>query len=181
MKRALSSRWGVAAQTAWRQRTARERRLLLLGALVLGLTLLWQMAMAPALATWRIAPQRQAELDAQTRQMLQLQAEARQLKAPARIARPTAIASVESSARTLLGADSQVQTQGELLLVKFSAASAAGLAQWLTQSREQAQALPVAARLERLERLERLPPATSANKDQTTGVLWRGELTLRLH
>lgn len=175
MKRFLSSRWGVAVQAAWRQRPARERRLVLLGVWVLGLALLWQMALAPALATWQIAPQRQAELDAQTRQMLQLQAEARQLKAPARIARPTAIAAVESSARALLGADSQVQAQGEQLQVKFSAASAAGLAQWLTQSREQAQALPVAARL------DRLPPATSANQDQATQVLWRGELTLRLH
>jgi len=175
MKRTMQSTLLMAAQAAWRQRSDRERRLILLGAGVLGLALLWQWALAPALSTWRIAPQRQAELDAQTRQMLQLQAEARQLKAPARIARPTAIASVETSARTLLGQDSQVQAQGELLQVRLTSASAAGLAQWLAQTREQAQALPVAARL------EQLTPAKTASPGEAAEVLWRGELTLRLH
>ncbi len=175
MKRATPSPWVIAAQAAWRQRSARERRLVLLGAVVLGLALLWQWGLAGALATWRVAPQRQAELDAQTRQMQQLQTQARQLQAPARIARPTAIASVESATRALLGPDSQVQAQGEQLQVTFSAASAAGLAQWLAQTREQAQALPVAARL------EQLPPAPSASKGHTADILWRGELSLRLH
>lgn len=160
----------LAVATVWRQRSVRERRLMGLAALVLGGVLLWQWAVAPALATWRMAPQRQAELDAQTRHMLQLQAEARQLSTPARLPRAAAMASIEASATAWLGQGVQVQTQGERVRVVFAAASASGLRQWLVQAREQAQALPEAARLEQ---------ATA--QGPSPDVRWRGELTLRLH
>ena len=76
-----------ALHALWQQRSVRERRLLVLAAALLALALLWFWALAPALQTWRSAPQRQAELDQQSRQMLQWQAQARQLQNPARLAR----------------------------------------------------------------------------------------------
>lgn len=164
-----------ALQTAWQQRSVRERRLLLLAAAVLGIALLWQLGVAPALSTWRGAAQRQAELDLQSRQMLQLQAEARQLQTPTRLPRPQAIALLESSATGLLGKDARLNVQGDVLRVNLVAAPATGLSQWLAQAREKALALPQSARLERV-------PATPSAKaaTETPEVLWRGELALRL-
>ena len=168
-----------ALQTLWQQRSARERRLLVLAASVLGLALLWQWALAPALDTWRVSPQRQAQIDRQTQQMLQWQTEAQQLKAPARVQRQDAIAWLEGSATTLLGKDARLNVQGDLVRVGLSAAPASGLAQWLAQAREKAQALPQSVQLQQNTPAK---AAASANASDPTPaeVSWRGEITLRL-
>lgn len=175
-------------RAAWQQRPARERRLLVLAGMVLGAALLWQWGLAPALATWRSAPQRQAELDNQTRQMLQLQAQARQLQAPGRVPRADAVRRLETSARELLGAQARLHVQGDQLRLSLNAAPASGLAQWLQQAREQAQALPQSARLQRADSSANTPPASPASPATSTPrppasatePLWQGELSLRL-
>ena len=161
--------------TAWQQRSGRERRLLVLAAVVLAAALLWQWGLAPALQTWRMAPQKQAELDLQSRQMLQLQAQARQLQSPARVARQDALAWLESSARTLLGEGARLQIQGDQVRLILTAVPAAPLAQWLAQAREKAQALPQQAKLQRL-----MPTDKATTDTSSAEAVWRGELTLRL-
>lgn len=166
-------------QTIWQQRSARERRLLVLVANVLGAVLIWHWGVAPALGTWRSAALRQAELDQQTRQMLQLQAEARQLKTPARVQRQDAVALLEGSAASFLGKDARLSVQGDLVRVSLVAAPASGLQRWLVQAREKALALPQSAQL------QQTPPTKAAAPDSTSAklpaeVLWRGELILRL-
>jgi len=153
---------------AWQQRTARERRLLLWAAALMALLLLWQWGIGPAWSVWRAAPVRQAQLDAQTQRMLQLQAEAARLQAPARLARPAVIAQLQRSADSLLGPGVQLQARDEHLHVSLQAAPAEGLAQWLAQAREQAQALPQQARLQRLQTSDRDTPS------------WQGSLVVRL-
>lgn len=160
-------------QARWRERPARERRLVLLALWLLGTALVVSSSVAPALQTWRDAAQHQAELDRQSQQMLQLQAQARQLQATARLPRTEAIGLLESSAQTLLGPQARVQVQGEQLRVTLQAATPGGLSQWLVQARERAQALPQSARLQRLA-----PTPTTASGPPD--VLWSGELTLRL-
>ncbi len=163
----------LVLQTAWRQRPVSERRLLLSLALLLGLLALWQGAIAPAWTTWRIAPVRQAELEAQTRQMLQWQAEAKQLQAPARLARSAAMGLLQEGAERLLGPGVQLQPQGELLQVTLKAAPAEGLAQWLSLARDKAQALPQQAQLQR-------QPAVGTAKNPSTDPIWQGSLLMRL-
>jgi len=102
-----------AATAAWQQRPPRERSLLALGAAVLLAAVLWSTLVTPAWRVWREAPARQASLEAQTRQMLQLQAEARQLQAPQRIDRATALQLLSSSAAELLGSEAQLTPQGK--------------------------------------------------------------------
>lgn len=170
-----------ALQTAWQQRSARERRLLVLAALVLGCALLWQWGVAPALGTWRMAAQRQAALDAQTRQMLLLQAEAKRLQTPARIQRQEAMALLETSASSLLGKDARITFQGDAVRLSLSAAPASGLAQWLAQAREKAQSLPQSAQLQQVAAAK--PAATAQTAPSASAppeVTWRGEITLRL-
>lgn len=175
-------KWRELASSAWKQRSARERRLLVLAVSVLGLAVLWQWGLAPALGTWRTAAQRQAELDQQTRQMQQLQAQARQLQTPARVSRQDAMAQLESSASSLLGQDARVSLQGDLVRVSLVAAPASGLASWLALAREKAQALPQSARLEQLASTKTVAAAAATAPAPAPEALtrWRGEITLRL-
>lgn len=155
-------------RAVWQQRPERERSLLLWTAVLLGLIALWQWGIGPAWAVWRDAPVRQAQSDAQTRQMLQLQAEASRLQAPVRVNRATAMAQLQASADSLLGAGVSLQLQGEQLQVTLKAATSEGLAQWLSQARDPSQALPQQVQL------KRQPIA----KDNT--VVWQGTLLMRL-
>lgn len=158
-----------ALQQLWLQRNARERGLLTLAAWVLGLALLWSVALAPALQTWQQAPQKQAALDAQTQRMLQLQAQAQRLQAPATVSRSAALKQLEASAQEWLGPKARVSLQGEQALVTLQAASPEGLARWLALARNKAQAMPLQAQLKR-------KPPTSPGE----AVSWSGTLLLSL-
>lgn len=158
------------ANTAWQQRPARERRLLALGTVALLLVAVWTQLLAPAWQLWREAPLRQAALEAQTRQMLQLRAEAKALQAPRRVDREQALRLLGDSAASLLGPGAQLNPQGDSVRVSLKAAPAAGLAQWLAQAREQALALPSQAQLQQTPRQD----------SATTEPSWSGHLLLRL-
>lgn len=165
-----------AARAAWDQRAPRERRLLVLGAAVLLGTALWRLLLTPAWQVWREAPAQQARLEAQTRQMLQLQAEARQLQVPSRIDRGQAMAWLQANAPALLGPRTQLSAQGDELRVTVQAASPSGLAQWLAQAREKAQSRP------RLAQLQMQPAASQADvtSDKVSGPTWSGTLVMQL-
>ena len=162
--------WAQALRAAWQQRPARERRLLLAGGVFLALLAVWQWGIAPAVSVWREAPARQARLEAQTRQMLQLQAEAQRLQAPSHMGRAQALERLQASADRLLGPGAQLREQGEQLQVTLLATPAPALAQWLALAREQAQALPVHTQLKQAPRQANGP----------TDPLWQGSLVLRL-
>jgi general secretion pathway protein M len=164
-----------ALQTAWGQRSPREKQLLSVAAAALALTLVWLVALGPALRTWQQAPAKQAELDAQTRQMQQLQAQAQNLKKPSAISRAEALRWLESHIPTGLGSEAKWRLQGERLNVTLSGTTPAQLAAWLSQAREQAQALPVQAQLQ-----QQPPPAAAKASGADSPVLWSGSLLLSL-
>jgi general secretion pathway protein M len=162
---------------AWQQRTPRERQLLSTAAALLLAALVWSLALAPALRTVREAPARQAALDAQTRQMQQLQAQAQALKAPTAITRAEAIRWLESNIPAGLGQDTQWRLQGERMGVTLSGTSPEQLATWLGQARMQAQALPVQAQL------QQTPAASAAATPpalRDKPLRWSGTLVLSL-
>ena len=70
-------------QARWRLLARREQRLLLAALALVLLTLLWSLALAPALATLKAAQQQRLALDAQWQQMQRLQAQAKVLQAAA--------------------------------------------------------------------------------------------------
>ncbi len=177
-------------RAAWAQRSARERQLLTLAAVVLALAGLWRIALAPALHTWHEAPARQATLDRQTAQMLALQAQAQSLKKPSAISRADAVRWLERNL-SALGADAKLSLQGERATVSLQAAPADGLAQWLRQAREQAQALPVQAQIQMQQTAtpDAAPravnsaagsPAAAPSAPAHSGVHWRGTLVMSL-
>ena len=136
-----------AAQQAWGQRSPREQRLLGAGAAMLVLASVWGVALAPALRTWQEAPARQAQLDAQSQRMQQLQAQAKSLQTPRTLTRSEAVQWLEKNL-TDLGPKAQLSLQGERATLSLEAATPQALARWLGQARENAQALPVQAQLQ---------------------------------
>jgi general secretion pathway protein M len=128
--------------------------LLSVGGVLVALAILWGLALAPALRTWQEAPARQAQLDAQTQRMRQLQAQAQALQARRTLPRSEAVQWLQNS-MTELGPDAQVTLQGDRATVRVQAAPADALARWLSQARENAQALPVQAELQLIDGLWR--------------------------
>jgi general secretion pathway protein M len=156
-------------QAAWARRSPREQQLLGIGFWVLALAALWMLALAPALRTWQEAPARQALLDTQSQRMRQLQAQAQSLQKPAAISRTDAAQWLEKSL-TELGPNARISIQGDSATLSLQAAPAAALAHWLSQARDNAQALPTQAQLQHAS-----PP--DPNSSDAT---WRGSLVLRL-
>jgi general secretion pathway protein M len=179
-----------AWQAFWLARAPRERRLMLLAAWVIGTALVWQVAVAPALQTWQEAPTKQAALDAQTTQLLQLQAQAKGLQSTPPPSRTSALQALESTAAQWLGPDARVSLQGEQVRVTLKAAPAEGLSRWLAQARSQAQALPVQAQLQRATAPVSAPtPSTAVTPAPASppspaaspaAALWSGTLVLSL-
>jgi general secretion pathway protein M len=156
-------------QAAWARRNPREQLLLGLGAWVMGLAVLWTLALAPALQTWQEAPARQALLDAQSQRMRELQMQAQSLQKPAAISRTDATLWLEKNLAEL-GPNARISLQGESASLSLQAAPAAALALWLSQARENAQALPTQAQLQQVS-------APGPDHNEAT---WRGSLVLRL-
>lgn len=156
-------------QAAWSGRSPRERLLLGLGTWVLGLAVLWMLALAPALRTWQEAPSRQAQLDTQSLRLRQLQAQAQGLQKPRAIVRTDAALWLEKNLAEL-GPNARISLQGDRATLSLQATPAAALARWLTLARDNAQALPTQAQLQQVS------PAKTDNPEVT----WRGSLVLRL-
>lgn len=152
----------------WQQRNPRERLLLIVGAAVIGLALVWRIGLAPAMNIWQEAPTKQALLDQQSQQMMQLQAQAQSLKTQQALSRNDAIQWLESHLGEL-DPKAKQNLQAEHMQISLQAAPAENLANWLAQAREQAHARPVQAQLQQ----------SAATADEHT-ILWRGNLLMRL-
>lgn len=151
-------------QTRWAALDARERRLVSLGAALVGLALFWWILLAPALKTLREAPAQHATLDAQLQRMTTLQAQAKALQSQPRANRDEAAKALEGSVRAGLGPQSQMQQQGsgEGVNVVIRGVSAEALATWLAQARGNARAVPREVHLTRSAGSATPPAAPSA-------------------
>jgi general secretion pathway protein M len=86
-----------------------------------------------------------------------------------------------------LGADAKLSLQGERATVSLLAAPADGLAPWLQQAREHAQALPVQAQLRQVSEPATAKPGTASPAAKapdaaanSSAVRWSGTLVLSL-
>jgi general secretion pathway protein M len=152
---AVRERWGTLAP--------REKTWVALAALLLILALIWLIALAPALSTLRAAESQHRALDAQLQQMQGLQAQAQAMQSQPRQNRDEALRQLELSVRQRLGTSARTQIVGDRVTVNVTGAAPDALAQWLTQARVNARALPAEAHLNR-----------------TATGLWDGSLVLTL-
>lgn len=118
------------------------------GAVVL-LALLWWLALAPALATLRTAGDQHRLLDAQLQQMQRLQVQAKAMQAQPKLDPDQAMRQLEDAIHQQLGTSARYSIAGDRVTVTLTNTQAPALAQWLTQVRTNARALPGEARLTR--------------------------------
>jgi len=135
-----------SAQAAWATLADRERRLITLGAAVLGAFLLWAVAIAPAWRTVSTAPARLDALALQTQQMQSLAREAVALRAVAPVPLDQAQAALAAATERLGGAG-KLSLQGERALLTLKGANSAQLSAWLAETRAGARARVVEATL----------------------------------
>ncbi|MFT3819468.1 MAG: type II secretion system protein GspM [Rubrivivax sp.] len=153
MNGAAAPPWAKARQTlqaAWTARDARERRLLLLAAWVVGLFLLWTLALRPALRTLREAPARLDGLEAQLQAMQAQAADVRSLRATPPLPRAQAVAALKA-ASDRLGERARLQEQGDRAVLTISGATGQQLQAWLAEVRSTARARAVDINLTRGE------------------------------
>lgn len=143
----------MSAAQEWRKRWAglapREQAMLALAAAVVGLALLWWIALGPALATLRGAEAQHRTLDAQLQQMRRLQVEARAMQSQPKQTQEESMRQLEAAIRQQLGTSARYSIAGDRVTVTLTNTPAAALAQWLSQVRTNARALPGEARLVR--------------------------------
>lgn len=165
----------------WQALSPREQRGIAVLAVLLGVLLFWSVAIAPALHTLRDSDNRRAHIGQQQAHMLALQAQAQALQARTPLSREEALRSLQSLTPS---PHIQLNVQAERVTAQLKAVPAPVLANWLTQARSQAQALPIEAHL---TRGSGSASATGTNTDHTppktampSDVVWNGNLVLSL-
>ena len=162
------------ALSRWQALSPREQRgVSVLGAL-LAMLLFWSITIAPALNTLRDSDNRRAQIGQQQAHMLALQSQAQALQARTPLSRDEALRTLQGLTP---GPQIQLNVQGERISVQLKAVPAPTLANWLTQARTQAQALPVEAHLTR----GNAPATNNASAPvANSAVVWDGSLVLSL-
>jgi general secretion pathway protein M len=140
--------WLDAVRMRWAALPQRERRLVLLAAGVVGVALLWMLALQPAWRTVREAPARLDALDAQLQAMQRLAAETSELRAAPAVSAAQSGAALKA-ASDRLGAQGRLVLQGERAVLTLTGASTEQLRGWLAEARSGARARPVEANLTR--------------------------------
>jgi general secretion pathway protein M len=133
----------------WEGLAAREKMLTAGAAALVVVALVWLVLLGPALATLRSAETQRRALDEQLRQMQALQAQAQALQAQPRQNHDDAVRLLELSVRQRLGASARILVAGDRATVTLMGTAPDALAQWLSQARINARALPSEARIAR--------------------------------
>jgi general secretion pathway protein M len=152
-----------ALRARWNTLAPREKLMVAAGTALVAFALVWMIAIGPALATLRGAQEQRRELDMQVQRMVNLQAQAQSLQSQPKIGREEAVRQLELSARQRLGTTGRLVVSGDRVTVTLSGTQADALAQWLSQARTAARALPGEAHLTR-----------------NAGGTWEGTLVLNL-
>jgi len=136
------------ASERWRALPPRERLGLTLAGVVIGIAIVWMIAVAPALRTLRETPTQIDALDAQLQSMQRLATEARDLRGAAPVPATQAALALKS-ATDRLGDKGRLNMQGDRATLTLTGVTGETLRAWLTEARGGARARPIEARLTR--------------------------------
>ena len=138
----------INLQARWRAASAREQRWLWTATAVVGLALLWRVALAPALAVLKSAELQHQTLEAQLQHMQVLQAQAQALQALPTLDAREMQRALDASVKPL-GTAAQVTQQMDRMTVTLKGLDALALARWLAGARQNAHTVPTEAHLKR--------------------------------
>lgn len=133
----------------WDGLRPREQAMVAAAAAVVAVALVWLVALGPALSTLRGAEVQRRALDAQLQHVRLLQAQAQTLQSQPKLNYDEALRLLEQSVQQRLGATARMVVVGERVNITLAGTAPDALAQWLTQARVNARALPSEARLQR--------------------------------
>lgn len=172
----------TALQARWKALAPREQNLVLAAGGIVALALVWWVALAPALATLRQAPDLHRKLDLQLQHMQRLQAEAQQLQAQPQTSPSDAVGALRTALTQRLGTAAQMNVLGDRVTVTLKAAPADATAEWLALARTNARAVTVEARLTRSNAAapSNTGPATLGNAAAPAAPRWDGTVVLAL-
>ena len=136
-------------QARWAALAPRERSLVAAAAGLVALALAWWILLGPAIATVRGAEAQHRALDTQIAQMQRLQSEAKAMQALPKQNPDEAVRQLEAAVRQQLGTSARYSITGDRVTVNLANAPAPALAQWLSQVRTNARAIPGEAKLTR--------------------------------
>ena len=136
-------------QARWAALAPRERLLVGAAAGLVGLALLWWVALGPAITTLRTAGEQHRVLDTELARMQRLQAQAKAMQSAPRQNPEEAMRQLEAAIRQQLGTSARYVIAGDRVTVTLANAQPAALAQWLSQVRANARAIPGEAKLTR--------------------------------
>lgn len=141
----------LALSVAMARLSSRERNAVTIAAWVIGLGLVWWLAVAPALDTLRQAPARHARLDAQLGQMQRMAATAQSLRGQNTAQPPgrdEVLRALEAATQGL-GGTGQLAVLGDRATLTLRNTPPEALAQWLAQVRINARMLPLDSQIQR--------------------------------
>ncbi|HVE52959.1 MAG TPA: type II secretion system protein GspM [Ramlibacter sp.] len=136
-------------RTRWAGLAPREQALVTAAAALVLLAILWWVALGPAVATLRSAEAQHRTLDQQVQQMRRLQSLAKAMQAQPKQNPDEAMRQLEAAIRQQLGTSARYSIAGDRVTLTLTNTPASALAQWLTQVRSNARAIPGEARLKR--------------------------------
>lgn len=136
----LRAWWGTLAR--------REQRLTLLAVAVVGLFLVWSLAVRPAWNTLRQAPAQLDALDVQLQAMQRMAAEARELRASPSVPPAQSTAALQA-ASARLGERARLAIQADRAVLSVTGIDSESLRSWLAEVRSGARARPIEAQLAR--------------------------------
>lgn len=158
--------WNHNVRAWWAQRHAREKKLLTTAAVLVTLTLVWLVAVAPALKTLRQLDATRSTQEAQLQTMRGLQAQAQTLQAQPRLSASAASQAFKVATEKAFGTQADITLSNGSATVNLRNVSPDALAQWLASVRSNAHATPLQARISR--------SATGSN------IGWSGSVQLAL-
>ncbi len=132
----------------WNRLQDRERLLLGTALVVVGLALLWWVALRPAWQQVQQAPAKLDALDAQTLVMRRLAAETRELRAAPQVSPGQSLAALRTASERL-GAGARLNIQGDRAVLTVDGLKGEALRAWLSEVRSGARARAVEAQLSR--------------------------------
>jgi general secretion pathway protein M len=132
----------------WATLKRREQRLTLLALAVVGVFLVWSIAIRPAWTTLRQAPAQLDALDAQLQAMQRMAAEARELRASPSVPLAQSSAALQA-ASARLGDRAKLVIQADRAVLSVTGIDSESLRSWLAEVRSGARARPLEAQLAR--------------------------------
>ncbi len=132
----------------WQALAPREQRVAGWLAWAISLVLLWFIGIAPAWTSYRTAPAKIDQLDAQLQQMQRLAGEATTLRALPPVGGLQAQAALKT-ATDALGSAGRLQLGGDRATVTFTNATGVQVRDWLAETRSAARTRPIEANLTR--------------------------------